>query len=252
MNEQTEIPNYPHPEPKLYDVWFYSLLIPAVFYVIGVIVYGAEALRAQALTWTRQGVGSALMVIGGEIGTLFTVMEVYRKQKIKDNQLWDWLGMIVSLASTLGILFVVFARQTTLAAPWIIPVRNWGPLALLLCSGLDFYANIIELGYYRASFDTRMEKFHTDRYKHELRWRRILRELRETERKESELAPTAPTSPQRRANPDEKSAIVAGLDGENANLDAKAWNALLVSRGFLEDEPGTARYWAKKARETEQ
>jgi len=156
--------SYWRPEPRLNDGTFYALLVPACVYVAGVIVYGAEAMKAGAFTWSQQGIGSALMVIGGEAGTLATAMEVFRKQRASEVAPLDWLGLFVSLVATLGALFVVFARQTTLAAGWVAVVRSYGPLVLLLCSGLDFYANVAELGFYRASYDERWSSWNDARH----------------------------------------------------------------------------------------
>ena len=155
---------YWRPEPRLNDGTFYALLVPACVYVAGVIVYGAEAMKAGAFTWTQQGIGSALMVIGGEAGTLATAVEVFRKQRASEVAPLDWLGLFVSLVATLGALFVVFARQTTLSAGWVAAVRSYGPLVLLLCSGLDFYANVMELGFYRASYDARWTNWNDRRH----------------------------------------------------------------------------------------
>jgi hypothetical protein len=224
------------PEPKLWDWAFWSLLSPASLWVVGVIVYGAEALMAAELTWTLQGWGSTLMVIGGESGTLFTVMEVFRKSKSRDANFWDWSGIFVSLVSTLGVLLVIFTRQTRLNVSWIDPVRTWGPLVLLLCSALDFYANVIELGYYRASFEERWEKWNEGRWKHELRERNRLRELDEP--------------PQlREASTQDRQRIFVGFNGGRENLTIESWNAALIRGGFKEDATSTAQYWVDKAKD---
>jgi hypothetical protein len=224
------------PEPRLWDWAFWSLLCPAAIWVLGVIVYGAQALMAQALTWDRQGWGSFLMVIGGESGTLFTVMEVFRKSKSSDANGWDWSGIFVSLVSTLGVLLVIFTRQTELAAPWIEPVRNWGPLLLLLCSALDFYANVIELGYYRASFEERWEKWNTGRWNHIQREHNRLRESQEP----AEL---------REASTADRQRIFAGFNGNRGELTIESWNAALIRDGKKPDAPSTAQYWVDKAQE---
>lgn len=237
----TERP-YWKPEPKLWDWAFWSLLLPAAVWILGVVVYGAEAMKAQALVWTKQGIGSLLMVIGGEAGTLFTAMEVYRKSQIDDANAWDWSGLFVSLVSTLGVLFVVFTRQTDISAAWVPFVRTWGPLVLLLCSGLDFYANVAELGFYRASFERRWEKWNEGRWGHEQRERNRLREL-------SEPAPEQPKPQRRRATASEKAVILSNLDGKRAELDADSFNAALEAAGYEPDPPSTARYWAKKGKE---
>lgn len=144
---------YWKPQPKLYGLDFWALLLPAVCYAIGVILFGGEAIQAGAITGETQGCGSWLMVIGGEIGTLSSVFEVFRKHKDARASWLDWSGIGISLAATLGILLVVFTKLTPLTVEWIEPIKNWGPLILLLCSGVDFYANVMEFAFYRAHFD---------------------------------------------------------------------------------------------------
>ena len=229
---------YWKPEPKLWDWGFWSLLIPGALWVCGVIVYGAQAMAAQDWTWAGQNFGSALMVVGGESGTLFTVMEVYRKSKSGDANGWDWSGIVVSLLSTLGVLLVIFTRQTPLTAAWIEPVRKWGPLVLLLGSALDFYANVIELGYYRASFEQRWEKWNQSRWEHTQRERRKVQELDEPARE----------SPKREPTKADKHEILAKLSETVSELTPELWNDALDNAGFVQDKPSTARYWAGKTR----
>jgi len=100
-------------------------------------------------------IGSALMVFGGESGTLAAAAEVFRKSRVKETNVFDWAGLLVSLIATLGNLFVVYVSLTDIQAWWLLWVRASGPLVLLLCSGVDFYAGIMEFGFYNASFDAR-------------------------------------------------------------------------------------------------
>jgi len=231
----TDEPRYWRPEPKLWDWAFWSLLAPAAVWVVGVIVYGAQALMAAELKWEGQDIGSLLMVMGGEAGTLFTVMEVFRKSKSDDANGWDWSGIAVSLLSTLGVMLVIFTRQTTLDANWIDPVRSWGPLVLLLCSALDFYANVVELGYYRASFEERWDKWN------ELR-------ARDATRKASR-AESARVVARTDATITDWRAIYADMNGNRGELTADRVNEILESHGFHAKPTSTARGWANEARE---
>ncbi len=148
---------YWRPEPRRHGFAWWALLIPAVLYSAGVIVYARGAFVPNATQANGQGLGSALMVLGGEAGTLMAASEVFRKSRNGETVLWDWAGMVVSLIATLGNLFVVYTALTSLAEPWVIDVRRYGPLVLLLCSALDFYANVMEFGFFNASFDARWE-----------------------------------------------------------------------------------------------
>jgi len=224
---------YWKPEPKLLDGMFAALLAPALLWVVGVSLYGLEAISAQAPSLGTQLVGSALMVVGGEMGTIATVMEVWRKWKIGEAHLWDWLGIAVSLLATLGNMFVVFSRQTELALAWVTWARSYGPLALLLCSSLDFYANAMELGLRQASFGERWRKWNESRHGWEQRQR------------EGSVKPRPP----KEASIGDWRDIAAGLDGERATLTVTGVNELLASHGFVPKAESTARYWVKVAKE---
>lgn len=155
---------YWKPEPKRHAFAWWALLVPAIIYSAGVIVYAHNAFVPNAAMVNGHSVGSALMVLGGEAGTLAAAAEVFRKQASKQANALDWAGLIVSLVATLGNLFVVYVALATLEAPWVAFVRKYGAMVLLLCSGVDFYAGIMEFGFYNASFDARWEAWNDARH----------------------------------------------------------------------------------------
>jgi hypothetical protein len=156
---------YWKPEPKRHGFAWWALLIPAIIYSIGVIVYAHNAFVPGLVAENGHAIGSALMVLGGESGTLAAAAEVFRKAREGETIPFDWAGLFVSLAATLGNLMVVYVSLAVhLDAPWVEPVRRWGPLMLLLCSGIDFYAGIMEFGFYNASFDARWTAWNDARH----------------------------------------------------------------------------------------
>lgn len=206
MSEQ-ELPTYWRPEPQLNDWMFISLIITCGIYVFGVILYGAQAMVAtNGQSGLAQQLGSTLMVVGGESSTLFSVMEVFRKartpkethkEKDEDGNVrtivdsyedtaWDWSGILVSLFATLGTLFVIFTRQTGIDAEWVRWTIKYGPLILLLCSGLDQYAASMELGFLRASFSERWEEWNDAKHSW-IRTELARRDRLERERREHEV-----------------------------------------------------------------
>lgn len=100
------------------------------------------------------------------------------------------LGLVVSLIATLGNLFVVYVALAALQTPWTGFVKEWGPLILLLCSGLDFYAGIMEFGFFNASFDERWEAWNLARHNDAVRQEREASEL-EREKSKPEIAQVA-------------------------------------------------------------
>lgn len=170
---------YWKPEPKRHEFAWYALLIPALVYSLGVVIYAREAFVPGLDAVAGLGLGSALMVIGGEAGTLAAAAEVFRKSQVRTGALrrwlwWsvpaseanllDWFGLLVSLIATLGNLFVVYVSLTQLGAAWVGWVREFGPLLLLLCSGVDFYAGLMEFGFYNASFEARWQAWNDARH----------------------------------------------------------------------------------------
>ncbi|RPJ18856.1 MAG: helix-turn-helix domain-containing protein, partial [Planctomycetaceae bacterium] len=156
---------------------------PALIYVAGITLYGMEAMKAGKLLigdWA-QSMGSTLMIVGGETGTIWTTFEVFRKSRVKhavkdakgkehtanETNALDWLGLLVSIGASMGALFVIYARQAQMSAPWIAWVLANGPLVLLLCSVLDQAATVMELAFYRASFDERWSQWNDARHAYE-------------------------------------------------------------------------------------
>jgi hypothetical protein len=165
---------YWRPQPRRRSFMWWALLLPACVYSLGVIVYAHAAFAPDAIAANGHAWGSALMVVGGESGTLAAASEVFRKSQTEppETNLLDWMGLLVSLVATLGNLFVVYSVLTRLQDGWVALARSYGPLALLLFSGLDFYAAVMEFGFYNASFEARMEAWRLAQHNAELRWKR--------------------------------------------------------------------------------
>lgn len=163
--------SYWRPEPKRHSFAWWALLLPALIYSIGVVVYAHAAFSPADIATNGHAIGSALMVIGGEAGTLAAASEVFRKAQSEAHtaNAWDWGGLLVSLVATLGNLFVVYAAIADLQVSWISWARKYGPLALLLCSGFDFYAGIMEFGFYNASFEARWSEWNDAKHRYERR-----------------------------------------------------------------------------------
>lgn len=171
--DKPPITPYWKPEPRRYSFSWWALLFPAIVYSVGVIVYAHNAFVPGLAHQNGHAFGSALMVFGGEAGTLAAAAEVFRKHANEEAKKLDWGGLFVSLVATLGNLFVVYVSLAPeFNAPWVGVVRNYGPLVLLICSGVDFYAGIMEFGFFNASFNKRYEKWLLDKHNDEERQKR--------------------------------------------------------------------------------
>ena len=156
-------------EPKRFSFMWLALLVPAIVYSLGVVVYAHNAFVPGAQGENGHALGSALMIFGGEAGTLAAAAEVFRKYLTKETNPLDWGGLVVSLVATLGNLFVTYAALSARVDPWLVSARTWGPLVMLLCSGVDFYAGVMEFGFYNASFDERHNAWETAAHNAEMK-----------------------------------------------------------------------------------
>lgn len=222
---------YKHPEPQRLGLMWWALLLPSVVYSLGVIVYAHNAFVPTATGENGHAWGSLLMVLGGESGTLAAAAEVFRKSQVltgrkrarrggrevdeTEANAMDWAGLAVSLFATLGNLFVVYVSLTYIEAAWVSRVRMYGPLVLLICSGVDFYANVMEFGFYNASFDARLEQWREKRHAAKLRWEQ--RQARQSETSAPVVSRDAPETKQpapMRNTGETKRACVARLVAE--------------------------------------
>ena len=261
---------YWKPEPRRYSFAWWALLLPAIIYSVGVIVYAHNAFIPDA-GLNGHAVGSALMVIGGESGTLAAAAEVFRKHQHDEANALDWLGLFVSLVATLGNLFVVYVALAPLETFWTTWTREYGPLILLLCSGLDFYAGLMEFGFYNASFDERHETWKLAEHNDRLRQRReftevqvakvaetftgdetkaakVARKPHETEAQPAQVSPPAAQAPQLS---ERQKAILRNLRENPAATKTQLAQALGVSRTTVANDMKPMAQLVKVARNQE-
>lgn len=154
----------PKPQPPTTDIRSWSLLIPAMFSAVGFFAFAILAFsftEIQSLpSWFRTGlviVGAFCLAVGGEIGTLTTTVEIFRKSRQGDAIWWDWVGLTLSLFATLAEFLIAFATLLGVKAQiWSEPMQLWGPIALGLLSALDSYTNFAEYGLYLSMYDKRV------------------------------------------------------------------------------------------------
>jgi len=252
MNDEFVPRPYWKPEPMLHGFLFWALLLPACAYMIGVVLFGGEAFSAGDIGGVTQGYGSWMMIIGGEIGTLASAVEVFKKMRDEQANGKDKFALVVSFLATLGTILVVYTKMTTLTAVWVPVVQNWGPLALMLFSPVDFYANVMEFAFYLSHFGDDWDKWNLERHNDERKqynqWLELRGMIAKPLRNDDEIA-TEPDqlAPPRRIGIAEWREIAASLNGDRANLDANRVNEILVSRGLAQVPGSTARYWADDA-----
>jgi len=139
-----------------------SLLLPACASAVGFFAFSVLAFGFVELDVLPDGfrtglvlVGAFSLAFGGEIGTLSAVVEIFRKNG--RAQSWDWIGLAISVLSTLAAFILAFAALLGVKATWTAGVQLYGPIVLGVLSALDAYSGFMEFGLYLNSHDERME-----------------------------------------------------------------------------------------------
>lgn len=157
---------YWKPEPKLWDFVSILLLISAVASAAGFVLFVSQAFIGGAdgdALWVRR-IGGWLLALGGEGGTLFATLEIFRKQQSEQDTVtaWDWGGLVTSALATLsGLVLAYIPIMQFEQLSWI---QMYGALLLLPVSVLDYYSTLMELGYRQSSFSKRWEAWNDSKH----------------------------------------------------------------------------------------
>lgn len=130
----------------------WSLLLPAVIMSIGLAAFSVLSFSFTELSSLPEAfrksiviVGSFSLAIGGEIGTISVVVEIYRKSK---RTFWDWSALFISGLSTVGSFIIVFAALLGVRSTWGPTLQAYGPIIQGVLVAADAYGVFMELGLY--------------------------------------------------------------------------------------------------------
>jgi len=164
----------PIPEPKQpwRDWTWYTLFVPVLIAGLGVMAFAilaysfTEVREALAQGWATRLVvsGAIAMAIGGEFGTGFTILEVFRKHTKGETRYWDWLGLCISFVASTMSLFLSWAWLSGIMASWTGFMQDYGPLILGFCGVADFYAGWMEAGLYKGTYEARFTEWEEKHY----------------------------------------------------------------------------------------
>lgn len=156
----------PKPKPPFKDGRTWGLMVPAVIGVVGLAAFALLAFAFPELSVLPSAfrtnavvIGSIALAIGGEIGTLFTNIEIFRKVTSKDVTFWDWTALATSLLATMISFLIAAAALLGVTVVWTGFVTTWGQILLIIVVALDQYAAQMELGLYIGTHDARMKKW---------------------------------------------------------------------------------------------
>lgn len=256
---------FPKPKPKrpFHDFRAWSLLLPAAASAIGFFAFAVLAFSFTEMSTLSRSfrtslvvIGAFALAIGGELGTLTNTIEVFRKSK-KDAQYesatkWDWAGLVVSLAATMGEFLIAFAALLGVKVTWSLPFQLWGPIALGLLSALDAYVGFMEVGLYLAEHDKRY-KIWVIEYQKFLKGEYFASQPSAQAGESVQPAvEDAKDRAQPRATVANWRAIYADLNGNRAELDAATVEELVIAAGFAPPSRRTMQNWAKEAQRSPQ
>jgi len=159
----------PKPKPPFKDGRTWGLMVPAVIGVIGLAAFALLAFAFPELSVLPQAfrtnavvIGSIALAIGGEVGTLFTNIEIFRKVTSGDSTIWDWTALVTSLIATMIAFLIAAAVLLGVDVVWTGFVTTWGQILLIAVVALDQYAGQMELGLYIGTHDARMKQWRTN------------------------------------------------------------------------------------------
>ncbi len=151
-------------KPTMMGLRGWSLLIPAAASSIGFFCFAVLAFSFTELSTLPADfrmalvlVGSFSLAFGSEVGTLSSVVEIYRKGERLGR--WDKLALLISVLSTVGAFVLAFATLLGVKATWGVVVQLYGPVVLGLLAALDSYGGFMEFGLYLNGFDKRMQSW---------------------------------------------------------------------------------------------
>jgi len=154
------------PKEPFTDWRVYSLLAPSVFSALGFLIFTTLGYSFTEFSSISDNVrlvlvlgGGIFLAIGGELGTLFTTIEIGRKHKLDDVNVWDWIAMGFSLATTLGGFTLALATLLGEFAVWSRPVQVYGSIVVGALAGVDAYFGFWETGYLFADYTKRVKSW---------------------------------------------------------------------------------------------
>ena len=207
----------------------YALFVPACFSAVGFFVFAVLGYSFTEFSmipeWVRFWLviaGGVCLAGGGEIGTLFSTMEVFRKQKLAQTGTWDWIALGVSLASTLASFVLAFAALLGARAGWSRPVQVWGAIVLGVLAALDAYGLFLEVGFIFADYEQRMDVWFVRMEQEQQTAPVDLGQLGELQAQVAKLAQEIEYSKMPIATLNDFRQVVVGLNGKRKDLAGKS------------------------------
>jgi len=179
--EKRELCPVPAPTGPLRDWRWWTLFIPNLFGAFGLFLFnvpgmGFVRLHSISTVWLNILVigGTLAMMFGSDVGTLFAILEVFRKYAKRETQQWDWIGIIVSIGASISSSILSWAFQlymVNVQADWIRWAKIYMPLFATTFIILDLALSGAEAGMYLGTYEKRLREWEKEDYEPWLRKR---------------------------------------------------------------------------------
>ena len=241
----------------------WTLAVPSVLSATGLATFSIYAIvrLVVADVWVLDPLivaGAVLLGIGGELGTVFSTLEVFRKylrgrtEKSPQGEAIraDWIGLVVSFLTTVCKVSLAYGPIFGDGAQWSVWTYSPVTLALVLLESADAYVTFMEFGFYLASYDRRYESY-VRSYERFLKGEYFREEpVSATERllapRQAPVSATEqPLAPRKEPTITDWRQIRATVNGNGATLAVSDVQRLLTEHGFAPTSASTARRWAR-------
>lgn len=152
-------------QPKFMGVRGWSMMFPLIGAAIGDFCFTVIALtyteigsfRPEFRLWFTQ-IGAITLAFGSAIGTLPTVVEIFRASD--KPRYTDYIALGINGMTTLSAFVIAFAALLGKdAVVWTTISALWGPLFFGFLLMLDTIASAIVFGRYLRDYDKRMQEY---------------------------------------------------------------------------------------------
>jgi hypothetical protein len=110
-------------------------------------------------------VGAIAIPAGGELGTVSSVIEIFRKHyHNRGTTRLDWIGLCVSMVSSMVGLVLSWAYLLETDLVWTDEVKIWGPLVYGMFCVADFVFSLLEMGAYIGEKEREFDKWRVKKF----------------------------------------------------------------------------------------
>lgn len=156
----------PPPTPLSRDWRWWSLIIPSVATACGLFLFATLAIGFTELRNLPDSIrflivasGAILIPLGSELGTVSSVVEIFRKHFSVGASKLDWIGLVFSTLTSIAGVVMSWAYLLGADTGWSADVIRYGPLVFGTLMVLDFTFSLLETGAYLGRHDKEFDKW---------------------------------------------------------------------------------------------